>query len=343
MTLPASSTISLAQIQAEFGGSYTLSQYYRGGGLVPNTIANAKIPASGPIKFTDFYGGSSASSPWTYRYTPPSGFIYSIIFNHAQFVATSSGTGSLYTSPDGINWTQRTNPTGQTMFSVAGNGSGTYVAVGTSVGVISTDDGVTWTNIAAFPGSNAGRKITFGGGYYVILGTSAGNVYYSTNGTTWTSTSNFNAVGGFLYGIDYANTTYFATGDLSSGRIYTATTPTGVWTPRTSGVSQLLYQTVYGTGGHYVIIGNSGVMLDSTTLTSWSSFGPIASGVTASYGIYDGSRWLYTGNDGNVYYFSTVGGAVTKSTTLLTGNPSIAYGAGVYVVAGTSIGTTTVP
>ena len=33
-----------------------LSDYYRGGTLVPNIACNAGVPTSGPIKFSDFYG-----------------------------------------------------------------------------------------------------------------------------------------------------------------------------------------------------------------------------------------------------------------------------------------------
>lgn len=54
MALPASGTISLSQIQTEFGGSNpaSLSEYY---------AADTGVPASGTIKFSDFYGTSAAS------------------------------------------------------------------------------------------------------------------------------------------------------------------------------------------------------------------------------------------------------------------------------------------
>ena len=58
MALPASGTLSLGNIQTEFGGSnpIALSEYYRGGGLVPNITANNSIPTSGTIEVSDFYG-----------------------------------------------------------------------------------------------------------------------------------------------------------------------------------------------------------------------------------------------------------------------------------------------
>ena len=67
MPLQLSGTITLAQIQTEFGGSnpISLSEYDRGGGLVPNTAANANIPTSGIIRLSNFYGGSNTVSVTT--------------------------------------------------------------------------------------------------------------------------------------------------------------------------------------------------------------------------------------------------------------------------------------
>jgi len=60
---PAS--ISLSQIQTEFGGSnpISLSEYYRGGGIVRSTLPdgsaniNTNVPTSGLITMSNFYGG----------------------------------------------------------------------------------------------------------------------------------------------------------------------------------------------------------------------------------------------------------------------------------------------
>lgn len=62
MTLQASGAISLSQIRTEFGGSApdSLSEYYRGAGLVPDISANSAIPTTGPIKLSDFYNATNA-------------------------------------------------------------------------------------------------------------------------------------------------------------------------------------------------------------------------------------------------------------------------------------------
>jgi hypothetical protein len=65
MTLPASGTLSLSQIQTEMGGSnpISLSEYYRDGGIVRSTLPdgsasiNTSVPTSGAISMSNFYGG----------------------------------------------------------------------------------------------------------------------------------------------------------------------------------------------------------------------------------------------------------------------------------------------
>ena len=61
MALPSSGVLTLDDIQTEFGGTnpIDLSDYYRGGGLVPNSALNAAIPTSGAISVGDFYGATN--------------------------------------------------------------------------------------------------------------------------------------------------------------------------------------------------------------------------------------------------------------------------------------------
>ena len=63
MALPNSGSLSLSQIQSEFGGSNPigLNEYYRGGSLVPNHSLTGNIAASGTISVNMFYGTQDAS------------------------------------------------------------------------------------------------------------------------------------------------------------------------------------------------------------------------------------------------------------------------------------------
>lgn len=65
MPLPTSPPITSAMIRAEYGGSlpFRIQDYYRGGGLVPNTAGNSGVPTSGVISFFSFLGQGGGSPP----------------------------------------------------------------------------------------------------------------------------------------------------------------------------------------------------------------------------------------------------------------------------------------
>ena len=61
MPIKTSGPISIQDIIDEFGGTGSLSDYYRGGDYVPNKNANSAIPVAGsglPISLGDFYGAT---------------------------------------------------------------------------------------------------------------------------------------------------------------------------------------------------------------------------------------------------------------------------------------------
>lgn len=70
MALQSSGAISLQDLKTEFGdtGSSSLSEFYRGGSLVPNTGTNIGVPTSGEIQLSDFYGAAATGWEWTQTY-----------------------------------------------------------------------------------------------------------------------------------------------------------------------------------------------------------------------------------------------------------------------------------
>ena len=64
MAVTGSAPISITDLVTEFGGSapHSLTEYYRGGSLVPDTATNASVPTSGAISLTDFFGSSSVTA-----------------------------------------------------------------------------------------------------------------------------------------------------------------------------------------------------------------------------------------------------------------------------------------
>jgi hypothetical protein len=58
MAIQSSGIIRISDLVTEFGGTapHSLSEYYRGGLLVPNSTINGNIPTGGQINLSNFYG-----------------------------------------------------------------------------------------------------------------------------------------------------------------------------------------------------------------------------------------------------------------------------------------------
>lgn len=55
------SPLAITEISTEFSGTapHSLSEYYRGGGLVPDASANSSIPLNGEVSISDYYGATN--------------------------------------------------------------------------------------------------------------------------------------------------------------------------------------------------------------------------------------------------------------------------------------------
>tara|TARA_R110000822_G_scaffold144407_1_gene283025 strand:- start:11229 stop:12164 length:936 start_codon:yes stop_codon:yes gene_type:complete len=64
MALPASGTLALTTIATEFGDSapHSMSEFYRGGGIVPDSAGNSAVAASGALNVGGFYNAANRVS-----------------------------------------------------------------------------------------------------------------------------------------------------------------------------------------------------------------------------------------------------------------------------------------
>lgn len=208
---------------------------------------------------------------------------------------------------------------------IATDGAGTWVAVGSGgVASVSTDDAVTWTAIAGGPFStNTMRGVAYGNGYWVAVGTS-GSVYKLYTATDPAGTWTARTISGLGTGNDdglsavaYGNSIWVTVGCGASPGVYciasTGSDPTTGWTARTvsdaAGHTQIdqsfaLDMDVAFGNGRFVVVGGSD-LATSTNGTAWTNYSEIANG----------------GPDDSFIFQSLV---------------SVAYGAGVWVLSGTS-------
>lgn len=98
MTLPSSGTLTFTQIATEYrlpNGTptpYSLSQYYRGGDRVPNSIYTSGIPTSSTIKYSDFYGTENRSTgSIIYTYTTENYYTFTVPTNVTTLTVTMWG------------------------------------------------------------------------------------------------------------------------------------------------------------------------------------------------------------------------------------------------------------
>jgi hypothetical protein len=102
MAIPLTGTISLTDIQAEFGGTnpISLSEYYKGGAYVLTTDYAPNVPTSGVIRLSDFYGARKTTVT-TVTYTTPGDNIFvapaTIVGN---LIVTMTGAGGGGGGPD---------------------------------------------------------------------------------------------------------------------------------------------------------------------------------------------------------------------------------------------------
>lgn len=148
MPLPSSGPLTLADIQAEFGGTnpISLSEYYAGGANVPagTTGTYGAVPSSGAISIRNFYGTSKATFRLdTNTYTdltfdPGTAGVTLAINSNGTLTATGTNAGTL----DSYNWITPT--TGSTSYYVRATLIGGSFSSGTTGTWLALTSNRTW-------------------------------------------------------------------------------------------------------------------------------------------------------------------------------------------------------
>lgn len=182
--------------------------------------------------------------------------VYSkVIYAGGQFVAVSqNSTGTIITSPDGINWTTRTNPISCAYLDVIYANS-LYVAYGTisSGNLVTSSDGITWTSRSV--GASNIIQVIYGGGQFVAA--TVGGVYTSADGLTW-SLRTTNIISSTITSVGYVGTTYYV-GSSTDGYYATSSDAT-TWTLKRD-ISGGGFFGMFNVNGKAVGVGNMGIVI----------------------------------------------------------------------------------
>ena len=331
------------------------------------TSANSNFLVGGASGYT--YNTTNNGSTFSYVGTELThSSVYYGINQYIVADAAATNIGGVLTSLDGITWTRRNIPSiTASLLASTSNGTNQFISVGQNGTIVSSPDGVTWTAQTSGITQNI-NWVTYGNGLYIAGITNATQpILTSSDGITWTKRTCSGA--SVCFGVVYNGSNLYVA-VFSTGQIFTS--PDGVtWTVKTSGTSNDLKAIIYA-NSQYVAVGNAGTILTSPDATTWTVrtsntanslsaityngsvyaatgvLGTIVTspdGITwtvqtsisstqAFYGItYANSQFVIVGSAG---YIITSPDLVTLTSRNGVGTQlnAIAYGNGVYVVAG---------
>ncbi|WP_287409550.1 hypothetical protein [Oceanithermus sp.] len=230
-----------------------------------------------------------------------------------QRVNSTSGTGVVALSSDGVSWSASSGVINNNLQGV-GYGNGTFVAVGAACEIVtSNDDGATWTTRAsagAFSCPSGGlNDVTYGNGFFVAVGAGGLIVRSTDGGNTWTQVAPFTGdPTNDLASVAYGNGTFVAVG---AGGVVLTSSDGQSWSEETSNTAADLAGVTYG-NGTFVAVGAGGVVLTSSDGSSWSagSLGSDdATAVTFGYDWDNVGLFVVTTRASNVVYTSDDAGA----------------------------------
>ena len=153
--------ISINTIVGEFGGTapHSLSEYYRGGGLVPNTPTNSAIPTSGDISLGNFYGAQNRASV-NLTLTAPT-LNYDVYNNAAPSPLYVAGnTDVTLTIPSGVTVGSSSTGTAALVVPNAFNPGDTVTIINNGAVHGRGGDGGSGASFPAGPGASGGTAIS---------------------------------------------------------------------------------------------------------------------------------------------------------------------------------------
>lgn len=141
------------------------------------------VTSTGIYRTTDFL-------TWTQVYVGVAGSLIARI--GSAWFCYSSATASLRSTDDGLTWASQAVTNAPTIAAnkagggILKNGSTFAGLTATGAAMTTTTDGITWTVQTAFPFA-APSLVWTGTNYVATRGATDNSVYYSTNGTAWTT------------------------------------------------------------------------------------------------------------------------------------------------------------
>ena len=267
-------------------GSFSTSWYSAaasGTGQFVATIFN-----SGTMQYSsDGYSWSNKSMPSSAYWTDP-------VWNGSKWIVVTQGQSKYATSTDGQTWTGGTTPSISAQHLAYGGGNFFACNYGGNTMMLSSS-GTSWTTYS-MPTTANWAGVAYGNGTYVcVTDATAPGGAYSTNGTTWSSSSGRSG-SAYNSGVAFSNGIFVSI--IGTGPTYYTTTDGITWTSRTFPVSYS-YGSLQATANNFVMIlgGGSANAYYSSDGITWTSaaLGATYAGIAIEW---DGSKVYYQINNG---------------------------------------------
>jgi predicted RecA/RadA family phage recombinase len=271
--------------------------------------------------------------------------------------SSSSGSGTLATSPDGITWTIRNPALTNSSWQSVTYGNGIFVAIADSCAtsnncLMTSSDGINWTGRVTVV-ANSWQSVTYGNGLFVAVAYSGtGNrVMTSPDGINWTIRTS--AADNSWRSVAYGNGLFVAVSSTGTGN-RVMTSPDGInWTIRTSATDNSWQSVTYG-NGLFVAVAQTGTgnfVMTSPDGINWTSrtdaFDATWKSVAYGNGLFIATACSPTAvgcnvTSGNRVMTSPDGITWATNTSAMNDSPwlGVVYGNGTFVAV-SSMGTTT--
>ncbi|HEY1660859.1 MAG TPA: sigma-70 family RNA polymerase sigma factor [Verrucomicrobiae bacterium] len=247
---------AIATAWANWNNQQNLGSFYAIAGTPTETVAAG---IDGRIATRD-----NASGVWKIQTFTGDPDFRAIVYANNQYVVVRE-SGSIMTSPDGLQWTNQVSPTKKNLLGIFWDGH-QYLAGGDQGTILSSPDGINWTSI------NSNSKINFygfsySGTRYVAVGNDG--IWISDDSITWAPLTNAPSVP--FTACVWTGSEFLACGLGLDKNPTIYTSPDGdVWTLRDTTITASL-RTAVTVGGAVYVSGDSVIEKSTDGGTTWTN------------------------------------------------------------------------